>query len=96
MPSNSKLLPFRSNIPYLSGFCFSTIDADFPNRAKENNGGFIIAGENYGQGSSREHAALAPLYLGIKAVVAKSFARIHKANLINNGITPMEFENAQD
>ena len=96
MPSNSKLLPFRSNIPYLSGFCFSTIDADFPNRAKENNGGFIIAGENYGQGSSREHAALAPLYLGIKAVVAKSFARIHKANLINNGIIPMEFENAQD
>ena len=96
MPSNSKLLPFRSNIPYLSEFCFSTIDADFPNRAKENNGGFIIAGENYGQGSSREHAALAPLYLGIKAVVAKSFARIHKANLINNGIIPMEFVNAQD
>lgn len=96
MPSNSKLLPFRSNIPYLSEFCFSTIDADFPNRAKENNGGFIIAGENYGQGSSREHAALAPLYLGIKAVVAKSFARIHKANLINNGIIPMEFENTQD
>lgn len=96
MPSNSKLLPFRSNIPYLSEFCFSTIDEEFPNRAKENNGGFIIAGENYGQGSSREHAALAPLYLGIKAVVAKSFARIHKANLINNGIIPMEFENAQD
>ena len=96
MPSNSKLLPFRSNIPYLSQFCFSTIDADFPNRAKENNGGFIIAGENYGQGSSREHAALAPLYLGVKAVVAKSFARIHKANLINNGIIPMEFENTQD
>jgi len=96
MPSNSKLLPFRSNIPYLSEFCFSTIDADFPNRAKENNGGFIIAGENYGQGSSREHAALAPLYLGIKAVVAKSFARIHKANLINNGIIPLEFVNTQD
>lgn len=96
MPSNSKLLPFRSNIPYLSQFCFSTIDVDFPNRAKENNGGFIIAGENYGQGSSREHAALAPLYLGVKAVVAKSFARIHKANLINNGIIPMEFENTQD
>ncbi len=71
MPSNSKLLPFRSNIPYLSEFCFSTIDSEFPKRAKENNGGFIIAGENYGQGSSREHAALAPLYLGIKGVVAK-------------------------
>lgn len=96
MPSNSKLLPFRSNIPYLSEFCFSTIDADFPKRAKENNGGFIIAGENYGQGSSREHAALAPLYLGVKAVVAKSFARIHKANLINNGIVPVEFNKAED
>ena len=96
MPSNSKLLPFRSNIPYLSKFCFSTIDADFPKRAKENNGGFIIAGENYGQGSSREHAALAPLYLGVKAVVAKSFARIHKANLINNGIVPVEFNKAED
>ncbi|MDO5516951.1 MAG: aconitate hydratase [Clostridium sp.] len=96
MPSNSKLLPFRSNIPYLSEFCFSTIDADFPKRAKENNGGFIIAGENYGQGSSREHAALAPLYLGVKAVVAKSFARIHKANLINNGIIPVEFNKLED
>lgn len=96
MPSNSKLLPFRSNIPYLSEFCFNTIDAEFPKRAKENNGGFIIAGENYGQGSSREHAALAPLYLGVKGVIAKSFARIHKANLINNGIIPMEFEKAED
>ena len=96
MPSNSKLLPFRSNIPYLSEFCFNTIDTEFPKRAKENNGGFIIAGENYGQGSSREHAALAPLYLGVKGVVAKSFARIHKANLINNGIIPMEFVNADD
>ena len=96
MPSNSKLLPFRSNIPYLSEFCFSTIDEEFPKRAKENNGGFIIAGDNYGQGSSREHAALAPLYLGVKGVIAKSFARIHKANLINNGIIPMEFKNADD
>ncbi|WP_288478546.1 aconitate hydratase [uncultured Clostridium sp.] len=92
MPSNSKLLPFRSNIPYLSEFCFNTVDKEFPNRAKENGGGLIIAGDNYGQGSSREHAALAPLYLGIKAVLAKSFARIHKANLINNGIIPLEFE----
>lgn len=92
MPSNSKLLPFRSNIPYLSEYCFNTVDEGFPKRAKENNGGIIVAGNNYGQGSSREHAALAPLYLGVKAVIAKSFARIHKANLINNGIIPMEFE----
>ena len=92
MPSNSKLLPFRSNIPYLAEYCFNTVDTEFPSRAKENNGGIIIAGNNYGQGSSREHAALAPLYLGVKAVIAKSFARIHKANLINNGIIPMEFE----
>lgn len=92
MPSNSKLLPFRSNIPYLSDYCFNTVDEWFPKRAKENNGGIIVAGNNYGQGSSREHAALAPLYLGVKAVIAKSFARIHKANLINNGIIPMEFE----
>ncbi|MGG7179071.1 aconitate hydratase [Clostridium paraputrificum] len=96
MPSNAKLLPFRSNIPYLAEFCFNTVDTEFPKRAKEYNGGFIIAGDNYGQGSSREHAALAPLYLGVKAVVAKSFARIHKANLINNGIIPMEFKNEAD
>ncbi|MBN1072847.1 aconitate hydratase [Clostridium botulinum] len=96
MPSNSKLLPFRSNIPYLSEFCFNTVDTEFPKRAKEFNGGFIVAGENYGQGSSREHAALAPLYLGVKAVIAKSFARIHKANLINNGIVPIEFKNSSD
>ena len=96
MPSNAKLLPFRSNIPYLSEFCFNTVDVEFPKRAKEYNGGFIIAGDNYGQGSSREHAALAPLYLGVKAVIAKSFARIHKANLINNGIIPMEFKEESD
>ncbi|WP_459479818.1 aconitate hydratase [Clostridium saccharoperbutylacetonicum] len=96
MPSNSKLLPFRSNIPYLAEYCFNTVDTEFPKRAKEYNGGFIIAGGNYGQGSSREHAALAPLYLGVKAVIAKSFARIHKANLINNGIIPMEFKNEAD
>lgn len=96
MPSDSKLLPFRSNIPYLAEFCFNTIDTEFPTRAKENKGGFIIAGGNYGQGSSREHAALAPLYLGVRAVIAKSFARIHKANLINNGIIPMDFKNEVD
>lgn len=96
MPSNAKLLPFRSNIPYLANFCFNTVDESFPDRAKENNGGFIIGGDNYGQGSSREHAALAPLYLGVKGVLVKSFARIHKANLINSGIVPMEFIDEAD
>lgn len=96
MPSNAHLLPFRSNIPYLSEYCFVQIDKDFHKKAKENNGGIIVAGKNYGQGSSREHAALAPLYLGIKAVLAKSFARIHKSNLINNGIIPLTFTNEND
>lgn len=96
MPSNANLLPYRSNIPYLSEYCFSSLDKDFPKKAKENNGGIIVAGKNYGQGSSREHAALAPLYLGIKAVLAKSFARIHKSNLINNGIIPLTFINDSD
>ena len=96
MPSNAKLLPFRSNIPYLSEFCLVPCDPDFPKRAKENGGGFIIGGSNYGQGSSREHAALAPLYLGIKAVIVKSFARIHVANLINSGILPLTFKNPDD
>ncbi|MBK5241991.1 aconitate hydratase [Clostridium sp.] len=96
MPSNAKLLPFRSNIPYLSEFCLTPCDENFPTLAKEQGGGIIIAGANYGQGSSREHAALAPLYLGIRAVIAKSFARIHKANLINNAIIPLVFENAND
>lgn len=96
MPSNAKLLPYRSNIPYLSNYCLTPCDKDFPKKAKKNKGGFIIAGINYGQGSSREHAALAPLYLGIKAVLAKSFARIHKANLINSGIIPLVFENPED
>ena len=96
MPSNAKLLPFRSNIPYLSEFCLTPCDEKFPAKAKEYGGGIIIAGSNYGQGSSREHAALAPLYLGIKAVIAKYFARIHKANLINNAIIPLVFENAND
>ena len=89
MPSNAKLLPYRSNIPHLSDFCLTPCDPDFPRRAKKENGGFIIGGTNYGQGSSREHAALVPLYLGIKAVIAKSFARIHMANLINSGILPL-------
>jgi aconitate hydratase len=96
MPSNAKLLPYRSNVPYLSEYCLTPCDKDFPSKAKEHNGGFIVGGTNYGQGSSREHAALAPLYLGIKAVIAKSFARIHRANLINNGIIPLVFENPED
>ncbi|MBK5244156.1 MAG: aconitate hydratase [Eubacteriaceae bacterium] len=96
MPSNAKLLPYRSNIPYLSNYCLAPCDPDFPQRALDNKGGFIIGGSNYGQGSSREHAALAPVFLGIKGVAAKSFARIHQNNLINNGILPMVFENESD
>ena len=96
MPSNAKLLPFRSNIPYLSEFCLAPCDEGFAKRAKKAKGGFIIGGANYGQGSSREHAALVPLYLGIKAVLAKSFARIHRANLMNNGILPLEFTSDAD
>ena len=96
MPSNAKLLPYRSNIPYLSDYCLSPVDASFPARAKEKNGGFLVAGQNYGQGSSREHAALVPLYLGIKGVIAKSFARIHMSNLINSGILPLVFANEAD
>ena len=91
MPSNAKLLPYRSNIPHLSDFCLTPVDETFPARAKKENGGILVAGSNYGQGSSREHAALVPLYLGIRAVAAKSFARIHQANLINNGILPLTF-----
>ncbi|MGI6727588.1 MAG: aconitate hydratase [Anaerovoracaceae bacterium] len=96
MPSNAKLLPYRSNVPHLSNFCFATIDTEFPTRCKEAGAGVIIGGSNYGQGSSREHAALAPLYLGIKFVLAKSFARIHRSNLINSGILPLVFENPDD
>lgn len=96
MPSNAKLLPFRSNVPYLADYCLTPCDAEFPARAKAAGGGFIIAGQNYGQGSSREHAALAPLQLGVKGVIAKSFARIHMANLINNGILPLVFVNEWD
>lgn len=96
MPAGASILPYRSNIPYLSRFCFTVCDPGFPERAKEKGGGIIIGGENYGQGSSREHAALVPLYLGVKAVIVKSFARIHKANLINAGIIPLRFENAAD
>lgn len=96
MPSNAKLLPYRSNIPHLSDYCLTPVDETFPARAKKEGGGILVAGVNYGQGSSREHAALVPLYLGIRAVLAKSFARIHRDNLINNGILPLTFKNEAD
>ena len=96
MPSDSSLLPFRSNIPKLSEHCLTPIDATFPSRALAAGGGFLLAGQNYGQGSSREHAALVPLYLQIRGVLAKSFARIHRANLLNNGILPLVFEDEAD
>ncbi|MBR3639944.1 MAG: aconitate hydratase, partial [Clostridia bacterium] len=96
MPAGAKILPLRSNIPAISKHCFVACDPEFPERAIRNAPSVIVGGVNYGQGSSREHAALAPLYLGVKAVIAKSFARIHRANLINAGILPLEFENDSD
>ncbi len=96
MPAGAKVLPFRSNIPEMSKYVFEAVDGEFYKRAMEKKGGFIIGGDNYGQGSSREHAALAPKYLGVKAVIVKSFARIHLANLINFGIVPLTFKNPDD
>ena len=96
MPAGAKILPLRSNIPAISEYCFTVCDAEFPKRAKMLGSSVIVGGSNYGQGSSREHAALAPLYLGVKAVLVKSFARIHRANLINAGILPLEFDNEND
>ena len=96
MPAGSKVLPLRSNIPAISEFVFNNVDPDFPGRSKASGSVFVVGGENYGQGSSREHAAIAPRYLGVRAKLAKSFARIHKANLINFGILPLRFENPQD
>ena len=96
MPSNASLLPYRSNVPYLADYCLTPSDPEFPARARAAGGGIIVAGHNYGQGSSREHAALAPVELGVRAVVAQSFARIHMANLINNGILPLTFANEAD
>ena len=96
MPAGAKILPYRSNIPHLSQFCFEVCDPSFPARAKQAGNGIIVGGSNYGQGSSREHAALVPLYLGIRAVVTKSFARIHVANLINAGIMPLTFKFPED
>ena len=96
MPAGAKILPYRSNIPFLSQFCYQVCDPEFPQRAKAAGDGVIIGGSNYGQGSSREHAALVPMYLGIRCVIAKSFARIHVANLINAGILPLTFKNPED
>ncbi|MBP5739167.1 MAG: aconitate hydratase, partial [Abditibacteriota bacterium] len=96
MPAGAKVLPLRSNIPAISEHVFEQVDADFAKRAKEWGGGVIVGGENYGQGSSREHAALAPMYLGVKAVITKSFARIHRQNLINFGIAPLKFADPAD
>ncbi len=96
MPAGAKILPLRSNIPAISEYCFTVCDETFPKRAKEAGKSIIVGGVNYGQGSSREHAALAPLYLGVKAIICKSFARIHRQNLINNGILPLEFVNEAD
>ncbi|MCP4704773.1 MAG: aconitate hydratase [candidate division Zixibacteria bacterium] len=96
MPAGAKILPLRSNIPKISEFVYFQVDTDFAKRAIEKGGGFIVGGDNYGQGSSREHAALAPMYLGVKLVLVKSFARIHLANLINFGILPVTFENKSD
>ena len=96
MPAGAKILPYRSNIPFLSQYCFGVCDKTFPERIKAEGKGIVIGGANYGQGSSREHAALVPLYLGVKAVITKSFARIHCANLINAGILPLNFANPDD
>ena len=96
MPAGAKILPYRSNIPHLSQYCFAVCDETFPARAKEAGRSIIVGGSNYGQGSSREHAALVPMYLGVRAVITKSFARIHIANLINAGIMPLTFKNADD
>ena len=96
MPAGAKILPYRSNIPHLSQFCFGVCDATFPERAKAAGESIVVGGSNYGQGSSREHAALVPMYLGVRAVIAKSFARIHVANLINAGILPLTFKSPED
>ena len=96
MPAGAQVLPLRSNIPAMSDYAFARVDPSFPARAREAGGGFVVGGENYGQGSSREHAALVPMYLGVKAVLAKSFARIHEANLINVGILPLAFADPAD
>jgi aconitate hydratase len=96
LPAGAKILPLRSNIPAISEYLFERIDASFAKRAKQLGGGFVVGGENYGQGSSREHAALAPMYLGIKAILTKSYARIHRSNLINFGVLPLTFKDPEE
>jgi aconitate hydratase len=96
MPAGAQILPLRSNVPACAEYVFSRVDPTFPRRAREAGGGFVVGGLNYGQGSAREHAALAPMYLGVRAVLAKSFARIHWANLVNFGIVPLVFESEAD
>jgi aconitate hydratase len=96
LPGGSQILPLRSNLPAISQYAFTRLDPDFPRRVQGRGEGAVVGGENYGQGSSREHAALAPMYLGIKGVIVKSFARIHRANLINFGILPLEFADPAD
>jgi aconitate hydratase len=96
LPAGARILPLRSNIPAISKHLFERVDGSFYRRTKELGGGFLVGGENYGQGSSREHAALAPMYLGIKAILAKSYARIHRSNLINFGILPLLFEDRDE
>jgi aconitate hydratase len=96
LPAGAEVLPLRSNIPAISRYVFRYLDPEFVPRAQKSGGGFIIAGSNYGQGSSREHAVLAPMYLGVKAVIAKSYARIHRSNLVNFGIAPLTFKDPSD
>jgi aconitate hydratase len=96
LPAGAKILPLRSNIPAISKYLFERLDAHFAERTKQLGGGFVVGGENYGQGSSREHAALAPMYLGIKAILTKSYARIHRSNLINFGVLPLTFEDPDE
>jgi aconitate hydratase len=96
LPAGARILPLRSNIPAISEYLFERVDPDFPKKAKQLGGGFVVGGENYGQGSSREHAALAPMFLGIKAILTKSYARIHRSNLINFGILPLTFKDPEE
>jgi aconitate hydratase len=96
LPAGARVLPLRSNIPAISKHLFERLDPDFFKKARELGGGFVLGGENYGQGSSREHAALAPMYLGIKAILTKSYARIHRSNLINFGILPLTFKDTEE
>jgi aconitate hydratase len=96
LPSGAQILIYRSNIPAIAEFCFKHLDPEFPARARSAGSGILVAGEHYGQGSAREHAAIAPMFLGVRAVLAKSFARIHRANLINWGIVPLEFLEPMD